>query len=232
MRSRAQLGFLAAALLALLPLARAADPAPSPTPPIPSLTLRDGRVLHNVRIMSTQPSSIIVHADEGLIGIARANLPPGLVPTTPDQATDLTGPQTIMVPFNPNDAPMQDQEQQKPAPKVTPVLKVPAAPKPTDVNPVFKGCTIVSFQMKAFGTAQGCAEVVIRNDTESPVLIVPRDIVCLTSKGQRRGGRFMVTDGFPPQIKRREFVPSQGQIDDIVTFTDAALEISAVQWAR
>jgi hypothetical protein len=232
MRSRAPLGFLAAALMALLPLARSADPTPSPSPALPSVTLRDGRVLHNVRVMSTQPNSIIVHADEGLIGIARANLPPGLVPAAPEQAAELPGSQTIMQPFNPNDAPMQDQEQQKPVAKVTPVPKANDEPKRPDVNPVFKGCTIVSFQMKAFGTAQGCAEVVIRNDTEAPVLITPRDIVCLTAKGERRGGRFLVTDGFPPQIKRRDYVPSQGQMDDIVTFTDDQIDISSVQWAR
>jgi hypothetical protein len=42
----------------------------------------------------------------------------------------------------------------------------------------------------------------------------------------------MVTDGFPPNIKRREIVPAQGNIDDIVTFVNDAIDISSVQWAR
>jgi hypothetical protein len=232
MRSGAPLGFLAAAFLVLAPVARAADTAPVPPQLVPSVTLRDGRVLHNVKVMSTQATSVIVHADEGLIGIARANLPPGFVPAAPEQAADLPGAQTIMQTFNPNDAPMLDQEQQKPAPKVTPVPKTTEPPRPAQANPVFKGCTIVSFQMKAFGTAQGCAEVVIRNDSDAPVIIVPRDFVCVAKTGQRRGGRFLVTDGFPPQIRRRDSVPSQGQLTDIVTFTDDMIDMSTVQWAR
>jgi hypothetical protein len=112
------------------------------------------------------------------------------------------------------------------------VPKVPAPPKVPVVNPVFKGCTITSFQMKSFQNVQGCAEVVIRNDTDMTVLILPRDIACITSKGQRRGGRNFVTDGFPPQVRKREFIPPQGQIDDVVTFTDDALDIATVQWAK
>jgi hypothetical protein len=229
MRSPARLGFLLAACFLVASFTRA-DPAPSQ--PIPSVVLRDGRVLHNVKMMVSEEDSIIVHADEGLLKIMKSNLPPGLAAPVPGKAAGpAPEPGLVMIPFNPNQAEAQPQEA-RPAPKVSPVSRVPIPPTAPIINPVFNGCTIVSFQMKAFQNVLGCAEVVIRNDTDSPVLIVPRDIVCVTSKGQRRGGRNMVTDGFPPQVKRREFVPAQGQIDDIVTFTNEALEVAAVQWSK
>jgi len=56
--------------------------------------------------------------------------------------------------------------------------------------------------------------------------------VCVTSNGARHRGRNLITDGFPPQLKRREVVPPGGQVDDIVTFTDEALDNPTVQWAR
>jgi hypothetical protein len=50
--------------------------------------------------------------------------------------------------------------------------------------------------------------------------------------GARRFGRNLVTDAFPPAVKRREFIPPHGDLDDIVTFTNEALDITSVQWAR
>ena len=48
----------------------------------------------------------------------------------------------------------------------------------------------------------------------------------------RHGGRSIITDAFPPSIKRREFIPPHADVDDIVTFANEALDITAVQWAR
>jgi len=229
MKSPVRLGFLLAACLLASPFSRA-DSAPLQL--IASIALKDGRVLHNVKIMATEDDAIVVHADEGLIKIMKSNLPPGLAAPAPDKpAEQVLGPGMVMESFNPNQAAPQPPEA-KPAPKVNPVPKVPAPPKDTAVDPVFKGCTIVSFQVKAFQNVEGCAEVVIRNDTDSVVLILPRDVVCITAKGERREGRKIVTDGFPPQVKRREFVPPRGQVDDIVTFTDSALDMANVQWSK
>jgi hypothetical protein len=229
MKSPARLGFLIAACLLGSPGLRA-DAGPSRL--IPSVALKDGRTLHNVKVMSSEDDSIVVHADEGLMKIMKSLLPPGFAAGAQDKAAEVApGSDLVMQAFNPNQAPAQEPGA-KPAPKVTPVPKVPAAPKASDVNPVFKGCTIVSFQMKTFQNVQGCAEIVIRNDSDANVVLFPRDIICVTAKGVKRGGRIFVTDGFPPQIKRRELVVAQGQIDDIVTFTDDALDIAAVHWAK
>jgi hypothetical protein len=228
MKSPARLGFLLAACLLASPVSRADAAAQL----IPSLALKDGRVLHNVKVMVTEDDAIVVHADEGLIKVMKSNLPSGIAEPAPEKpAEQVLGPGMVMESFNPNQAAPQPPEA-KPAPKVSPVPKVPAMPRVPTVNPVFKGCTIVSFQVKAFQNVEGCAEVVIRNDTDSVVLIIPRDIVCITAKGERREGRKIVTDGFPPQVKRREFVPPRGQVDDIVTFTDSALDMATVQWSK
>jgi len=87
-------------------------------------------------------------------------------------------------------------------------------------------------QPRTFGSILGCAEVVVRNDTDIPVMLQPRDFVCFTVAGQRFGGRVIITDGIPPMTKRKEVVPAHGQIDDIVTFANDSLEFTGVQWAH
>ena len=103
---------------------------------------------------------------------------------------------------------------------------------PTRAQGVYKGCTIVSFEQKPFQTSLGCAEVVIRNDTDEPVVIYPGEIICVATNGVRRQGRIMVVDGDTPSIRRQETVPAHGDIKDIVTFTNDAIDISYVLWAR
>jgi len=210
------------ALLALCASLRAADPTPLPS--ATTLPLKDGRVLHNVKVMEDEGESVVVKADEGLLKIAKNLLPAGFVETAPPAPA--AGSQMVMEPFNPNLAP-EPAPAKKPAPAPRPAAPVKAAP-----NPVYKGCTIMSFQPKTFGTILGAAEVVVRNDTDNPVLLQPRDFACLTVGGQRYGGRVIISDGVPPMTKRKEVVPAHGQIDDIVTFTNEALEFTGVQWAR
>jgi hypothetical protein len=234
MKSPMRLGFLAAAVLLLAAARAGSDPAPVPSP-LATLTLTDGRVLHNARIVPNEGNTVAIRADEGLLLVAKSLLPAGLVAPAPTASATPEDPGMMMQPFDPNKAPAQDPEV-RPAPKVKPVPNAPgtpnpAVPKPT-INAVFKGCSVVSFEAKSFQNVQGCAEVVIHNETDNVVLLVPRDIVCLTSQGARHVGRFFVTDGFPPGIKRREFVPAQGQIDDVVTFTDDKIDIASVQWTR
>ena len=236
MRLTALVSLLLAACLA----ARAADPAPTPvstpeptpTPAsslIPSVALKDGRVLHNVKIMDDEPDSIVVHANEGLIKVAKSDLPPGIA--KPAAAVDplMGGPDMVMQPFDPNRQPAEDPEV-KAIQKMTPPPKTPV-PK---VGPatVYKGCTIVSFEKKTFMNIAGCAEVVIRNDTDSPQIINPHDVFTTAATGARYLGRIFYTDGFPPQMKRREIVPAQGQIDDILTFSNDDFDMTAVQWAH
>jgi hypothetical protein len=219
--------FLAGCLAAPLG-ARAADAAQPAV--LGSLELKDGRVLHNVRIMSDEPDGIVVRADEGLVKIPRSDLPQAVAGTFPAKAAEPQGPELVMQRFDPNqivEAPRDDAP--KPAPK--PVQRPTQVPAPGH-SPVYKGCSIISFQLKAFQTLQGCAEVVIHNDTDATVELRPGDFVCVTAAGARLGGRNMITDAFPPAIKRREFIPPRGDVDDIVTFTNDALDIVAVQWAR
>jgi hypothetical protein len=230
MRARARIGLAIVACLAIQ-TAALGDRAPV----IPSVALKDGRVLHNVRIMSNEGSSIVVHADEGLLKIERTNLPTGIadnVPAPPpDRAETAAEAGMVMQSFNPNQAQPQDP-QAAPVPIVTPPPKRPPAPAPVVPNPVFKGCSIVSFAPKAFNNVLGCAEVVIHNDTDVPVIILPHDILCIAVGGARHIGRLIVSDGFPPHIKRKEFVPPRGDVDDIVTFTDDEIDLSSVQWAH
>ena len=231
MKRGAFLGLVLALCSAAVPRATA-DPAV-----IASLSLRDGRVLHNASILSDEGSSVVVRSDEGLTKVSKDALPAGALPNVPAKPADAvasgdTANTMVMKPFNPDTAPAEpvaQPEVKKPAPKqVTPSL--PNA-KPTP-NPVYKGCTITSFQVKPYQGVQGCIEVVVSNTTDQIVVLHPGDFVCITASGARHGGRNMITDGFPPQLKRREVVPPDGQIDDIVTFTDVALDNPTVQWAH
>ncbi len=201
----------------------AADPDAAPTP-IPTLKLNDGRVFHNVQVRSNEENSIVVRADEGLVKIAKTNLPQDVADAYPSKPSQAGNSNMVMQPFNPNPAPGQGPAA-RPTPRPTPT------PKPAQ-SAVYKGCSIVSFQTKAFQTSLGCAEVVIRNDTDAVVVIYPGEIMCVTNTGARHPGRIIVTDGVPPIIKRQEFIPARGDVDDIVTFTNDALDISYVQWTR
>ncbi|HMD60017.1 MAG TPA: hypothetical protein VKG78_01210 [Opitutaceae bacterium] len=219
------LPLLAAGLLAPVAL-RAEDANPTPTP-IAALKLNDGRVLHNVQVKKDQDDSIVVRADEGLVKIAKSNLPQEVADAYPAKPSAAAKTDMVMQVFNPG-SPQAGGGQ---APYVRPMPRPTPTPRPTR-DPVYKGCTIVSFQAKAFQTSLGCAEVVIRNDTDNVAVISPGEIICVTTNGLRRPGRIIVTDGVPPIIKRQEFIPAHGDVDDIVTFTNDALDISYVQWAR
>jgi hypothetical protein len=223
-------------LLALFPLAipgaAAADAAV-----LGSVALRDGRVLHNASIDSDEGASVVLKSDEGLTKVSKDDLPKDAFPSLASQpaaAADGGNVSTAMVmkPFDPDAAPAEPvapPEAKKPAPKQA----APVVPrgKPA-ASLVYKGCTITSFQVKPFQGVQGCLEVVVSNATDQIVVLRPGDFVCITASGARHAGRNFVTDGFPPQLKRREVVPQDGQIDDIVTFTDEALDNPTVQWAR
>jgi hypothetical protein len=214
MRSQARLLALAAALL-LAPLAlRAADPGmPGPFALLP---LKDGRLLHNVKIISNQPDSIVVKADEGLLKLAKANLPQGVASAIPAKAAPAPRPVYVTQPFNP------DKQ----------LGASPGAVNKLENASTYKGCSIVSFQSKAFQNSLGCAEVVIRNDSDTPADIFPGNLVCITTSGARHIGRNLIINGDTPVVKRVETIPGRGEIDELVTFTNDALDISYVQWNR
>jgi hypothetical protein len=230
MRSPGRILALLAALVLLnrapvCAVCRAADAAaPTPTP-VAVLLLRDGRALHNVRVMSSGPDGIVVNGDEGLMKIPRANLPDAVANALP--APKAGGADMVMQPFNPDMGPPAPT----PTPKPRPPQRPTAAPKPTP-NPVFRGCTIASFQVKPFQNVLGSAEVVIRNDTDSAVAILPGDITCVTDSGALHRGRQFVVNAYPPIVRRRETVPARGTLDEQVTFTNEALQITAVRWSR
>src|ERR1700690_1402909 len=217
------LGILLAASL----LAAAADPLPAAA--VAALQLRDGRVLHDARVVSDEGDSVVIRADEGLVKVSKGLLPPSAAAAYPAPTPPPESAQMVMMPFNPSPREEAPVPEARPKPKPAPAN----APNPgQNSNLGFKGCTVVSFQVKPFQETQGAAEVVIRNDTDAPVVIFPRDIVCTTPAGARRPARFIATEGFPPVVKRREVVPSQGSIDDIFAFSGEAIDISGVQWAR
>ncbi len=221
---RARLAFLVASCA----LASALTPVTTAAPaPIATLQLNDGRVLHNVRIMSDEGTSLVVHADEGLMKVTKANLPQAIADLYPQKAAPAGAPEMVMKPFNPDQTPEGPFPTPKPKPAVDPPSPTPRPPKA-----VYKGCTILSYQPKAFQGTLGSAEVVIRNDTDAPVELVPGDFICITGEGKRLPGGYIVTDGNPIVIKRSELVPAFGEIDDLVAFSNRAIEIASVQWKK
>jgi len=221
------LGVLLAAFSLAPPSARAADSAPAPA--VGALPLKDGRILHNVRVIADEGDSVVVRADEGLVKVAKVDLPSALSASYPAPTPTPATEQMVMVPFNPNQTDAAQEPEGRPKPKPD----LPSVPNTLQNNNLsFKGCTIVSFQMKPFQNVQGCAEVVIANGTDAPVVILPRNLVCSTTGGAKHPARFFVTDGFPPIIRRREVVPAQGSIDEQVIFTSDAIDISGMQWGR
>jgi hypothetical protein len=217
---------LAACLLAPADLG-AADSAAAP--PVAALQLKDGRILHNARVIADEGDSVVVRADEGLVKVAKVDLPPAVATFYPAPTPTPAAEQMVMVPFNPNPSEATQEPEGRPKAKPAPE-NVPNTAQNNNLS--YRGCTIVSFQVKAFQNLQGCAEVVVTNGTDMPVVIFPRNLVCSTSGGARHAGRYFVTDGFPPIIRRREVVPAQGSIDEQVIFTNDAIDISGMQWGR
>jgi hypothetical protein len=214
-------GFAAAACAS-----RGADPGPAG--PWDTLAIKGGRVLHNATVLSDEGDSVVIRCDEGLVKVAKSSLPQAAADAYPAKAPAPMEPQMVMQPFNPDVLPVAPEPEARPKPgppKVTPAPK--AAP-----SLVFKGCTIASFTMKPFQNSLGCAEVVVQNGSESPVVILPGDLACVAPAGKRLGGRQIVVDGFPPVIKRRQIVPPMGSADFMVTFSSDSLDGSTVQWAR
>src|ERR1039457_6717681 len=92
------LPLIAVCLLAPAP-SRSAEHSPTP---IPVLTLDDGRVFHNVRIKSVEQDSIVVRADEGLVKIAKANLPQDLAYAYAAKSDEAGAQDMVMQPFTTN----------------------------------------------------------------------------------------------------------------------------------
>jgi hypothetical protein len=216
--------------IALPPAAlRAADSTSAQ--PVAALQLRDGRLLHNASVIADEGDSVVIRADEGLFKIAKDALPQVMAASYPAPTPTPMNDQMVMVPFNPS--PVDANPEGEPRPKAIPKPAPANVPNPAQTSGLsFRGCTIASFQPKSFQSAAGCAEVIIANGTDAPVVIFPRNLVCVTPSGARLQGRFMVSDGFPPIIKRRDVVPAQGSLDDIIIFTNDTLDISSMQWGR
>ena len=204
-RLRTRLGITVLCLAAACALGLPALSADTASASFPTLALLDGRVLHNARIISNKPDSVVIRADEGLMMISKTKLPESVAVLYPVQAPTPTPPGTMMKPFNPNPADASGMPAPKPRPTPRPT------PKAAE-NHLFRGCSIVSFQAKAFQTSLGCAEVVIRNETDSPVEIQPGNIVCITTTGVGHAGRFFIIDGTPPIVKRSEITFRRGEI--------------------
>jgi hypothetical protein len=220
-----RIALAAAGCLLALSVGRSEDQAPAAK--IASLALNDGRVLHNVKVMSNEGASLVVHADEGLLKIERTNLPAGVSAAYPAKVVAAAAPESVMPAFNP-DRPPEDGPTPKPEAKDRPVTPRPVA----RARPLFKGCTIVSFQMKAFQGSQGSEQVVVQNNTEADVELEPSDFNCILSDGTRHSAGYIVTDGYPFVIKKKEIVPARGQIDDLVVFANKPLDIASVEWRR
>ncbi len=231
--SRTCIGFLAVAVLLAPLVLTAADPGPPAA--VASLQLKDGRVLHNARVVSDEGANVVVRADEGLLKIPKADLSPAFadVYTTKPAPTPSGGPvRYVMQRFDPNQPPEAPPPEPGAKPKANPAAKAGAASPAAGGTALYKGCTIISFQMKSFQNVQGCAEVIIRNDTDEKVMLRPGEITCITADGARHVARNIITDSFPPNVKRREFVPARGELDDIFAFANEPLDITGVQWSR
>lgn len=229
MRPRARIGFLAALCLAGAGALRAAE-APAPAT-YASVALKDGRVLHNVRVMSDDAGSVVVRADEGLLKLAKSDLPQAVAAAYPDKAPPPESTAYMMQRFDPNQAPEAPPPEPGSKAKPKPGAKPSPGPLPA-ANAVYLGSTIISFQKKSFENVLGCAEVTLQNDSDAPTPIRAADFVCVSADGTRHTGRNLFANTFPPSVKRRDLVPAHGQLVDIVSFSNEDIDVALVQWSR
>ncbi len=224
MRPRARAAALLCGIMLAACLMSPASRGSEAAPPAQwaTLELKGGRVLHNAKVIADEADSIVVRADEGLIKVSKASLPPAVAAFYPAKAPPPASQEMLMQPFdaNPANAVRAPEPVQKPEAKAT------------DDPAIFKGCSISSFLLKPEPNVLGCAEVVIRNDTDAPVEIVPADIVCFTTAGRKLVGRTFYVEGDTPGKKFKEVVPAHGDVDDILTFTNNAMFVSRLIWAK
>jgi hypothetical protein len=214
----------------LLPVLAAADPVPAAS--AATVQLRDGRTLHGARIIDSSPGWVTFRSDEGLFKVEVSDLPAGVsAPSQPaPQPASAAAAGMAFERFDPNQEPAS--EGQPPGAKAaTPAAKAQQA---SAMAPGLdhRGCQIVSFEPKSVQGVEGCASVVISNGTDAGVPLRPGEISCTLEGGGRRQGRFFFSDTFPVYAARREVVPAHGELTVIVTFANAPLAISAVEWSR
>ena len=149
------------------------------------IRLTDGRVLHQAEIKSDQPASVTILCKEGLLSVAKRLLPPALAAKHPVRAAEETA---------------------APSLPRAPSGKPPTPARHTgNVSPT--GCRIVSMQDK-----NGVADVALENETDQPIQVWTRDLVCRTSAGQSftaryltyvAAGRSLDDPGAPSTVVRR-----------------------------
>jgi hypothetical protein len=206
-------------VLVVIAAVATADPPVRPTQ-WTVLELKGGRVLHNVKLISDETDSIVVRADEGLVKVAKSTLPDAVAVFFAVKALPPGPTEMMMVPFNGD-----------PANAVRPQDPTEKAVVNAGDRKLFKGCTIVGFQPRVYRRMLGCAEVTVRNDTDTPIEVSAGDFTCIATGLGPLPGRFMVIEGDPSGRKLKEVIPPHGDVEDILAFSAKPLEITGVQWS-
>jgi len=128
---------------------------------IPVLSLKNGRVFHNVKILKVHPLTLNILADEGLTQINKSVLPSDLAAQYPvdnaaaaaEQKEEETSAEVSR---------KLEEERHKQA-----LIEQKRLAAENEKKAVLNGCRIVSFSQ--FGA--GCALVEIRNETDLPVTL-------------------------------------------------------------
>ncbi|HUL55004.1 MAG TPA: hypothetical protein VLT83_16500 [Opitutaceae bacterium] len=127
------------------------------------IALTDGRVLHDAEIKSDQPGSVTISCKEGLLSIAKRLLPPEVAVKYPARAAE--------------------ESTAPPPPRRPPASRPPRRPAGSISA---DGCRIVSVLDK-----NGTADVALENDTDQPIRIRVRELICRTSAGQSFPARYL-----------------------------------------
>ena len=211
--------------LRLLIVALAASAVVSAADMVGTITLKGGRVLHGAKVLTDEPSSLVIFAAEGMIKVKKSDLPDDLAaryPVRPEPPVALY--QTLsQVPTPPISA-----APPKPKPRPTP------RPMPTPVVPLYNGCSIASFRPKPVQGSLGCVEVTFHNTTPEDKALAPNAVVCTGTDGTHHQGKqfFSGTDRGLTIVSRREVVPAGGDLTTVVFFSNEEIPLDQVLWVK
>lgn len=161
-----------------------------------------------------------------MITVLKSDLPQSVSGNLPAEPAVPPTPGMLRVPFNPNhveEARRRCHGARQEARRGFPRL---------DPDPIPKGCSIISFRVKAFHTPEWCAGRVIRNGAGMATENRPVDFACVTRDGTRIAGHGNITVGSPSIIRRLEFIAALADLVGPIALAHEALDFASVRRSR
>jgi hypothetical protein len=191
---------------------------------IPILSLKSGKVYHDVQVVSNRPTFITVSCREGLFQVKKDDLPDELAKVYPvDQEAALREEKERAESIQKS----KDAQREREAKAAHEQEKRKAE---LDQKLLKGGCRIIGF----VPVSPGVITIEFKNETGAPVQISPTDVLCRATDGRVFDGGWLVNtkDGLM-RVTDSYSVPGNATVKLAVAFfQDNNLEIGDIYWKK